>query len=188
MASINSWQSSNWMSNIAISDWSSQLGHFDHSIQAIPFLNPSAVHFVESPVHSSLFLFASEKKTSLTHNPLVRVFRYNPRQAMPLMEVQQIKESEVRQIESVLLDDYKVLVLMLTNDRLDLYRLKGSSGFVRIDTIDVQNAQNFIVANSYRGNRVEGHLISISFKLCYAQNTHICKEETHVLRSKFNVN
>ena len=186
MASINSWQSSNWMSNIIISDWSSQLAHFVHGIHLIPFLNPSAIHFIESPIHSSVYLFASEKKTSLTHNPLVRVFRYTPSQL--LVEVQQIKESEVKQIDSVLLDDYKILVLMLTNDRLDLYRLKGSSGFVRIDTIDVQNADNFIVSNSFKRNRINGHLISISLKLCYAQNRHICKEETHVLRSKFNVN
>lgn len=188
MASINSWQTSKSMSSIVISDWSSHLSQFQHSIQTIPVLSPSTVHFVESLVHSSIFLFSAEKKTSLTHNPLVRIFRFHPRQRTPLVLVQQIRDLEVKQIESIVLDDHKILVLMLSNDRLDLYRLKGSSGFVRVDTIDVKNAQNFMVSQNYRNNRINGHLISISLKLCYARNRNICKEETHVLRPKFNVN
>ena len=191
MASINSWESSEWTTSnprIVISDWSTQLTHFDHEIQSIPILNPTAVHFVESHFYSLIFLFAAERKTSLTHSPLVRVFRYSPRHFIPLVEVQQIKDFAVKQISSVVLNDHKVLVLMLSDDRLDLYRLKGVTGFVLVDTIDVQNADGFIVANNYKNNRIDGHVIAVSLRHCYAKNRNICKEETHLLRSKFNIN
>ncbi|CAG2169695.1 unnamed protein product [Oppiella nova] len=100
MASIKSWSPKDWMSDITISDWSSRLSHFDHSIQTIQILNPFAIHFVDIPSDSMAFLFASEKKTSLTHSPVVRIFRYNHKRVGPLLEVQQIKDMEVIQIES----------------------------------------------------------------------------------------
>jgi len=103
----------------------------------------------ESQRDFSAFLLASEKKTSLTHKPLVRIYRYNHKQVVPFVEVQQIKESEVLSISSTFSDDRKLLVFMLTNDRISLYQLKGLSGFVAVDRIDAQKAINFVAFNNY---------------------------------------
>jgi hypothetical protein len=147
MASTNSWQTTS-RSEITINLWSPELGLFDNSIQTIAFPNCGAIDLVESHKDLAAFLFASEKKTSLYYNPLVRIFKYNHKQVVPFVEVQQIKDSEVLSIGSTLSDDRKLLVFMLTIDRINLYQLKGSSGFVKVYQISAQNAINFITLHN----------------------------------------
>jgi hypothetical protein len=185
MASTNSWQTTG-RSEITINLWSQQLGLFDNPIQTIPFLNSGAIHLVESHKDLVAFLFASEKKTSFTYNPLVRIFRYNHKKLVPFVEVQQIKDSEVLSIGSTLSDDKQLLVFMLTIDRINLYQLKGSSGFVKVDQISAQNAINFITFNNYDLNdRLDGHFISIAFsKGCDTRHKLMCRPENNILKSK----
>jgi hypothetical protein len=117
---------------------------------------------------------------------LVRIFKYNHKQVVPFVEVQQIKDSEVLSIGSTLSDDKKLLVFMLTIDRINLYQLKGSSGFVKVYQICAQNAINFITFNNYDINdRLNGHFISIAFlKGCDTRLKLMCRPENHILKSK----
>ncbi|CAG2109890.1 unnamed protein product [Medioppia subpectinata] len=183
MASIKRWSPKEWkFSDIMISEWSSHLQHFDHSVQRIEFLNPIAIHLVDIPSDSATFLIAAEKKTSLTHKPLVRIFRYNHKRVDPFTEVQQIKRLEVTQIESVFLDHRRVLVLMLSKDILFVYQLKGASGFQRVYQMDVQNARSFIVSNNVKNGRIVGSLVSIDIYDCNVNDANC--HQTVVLDSR----
>jgi len=74
---------------------------------------------------------------------------------------------------------------MLSKETLFLYQLKGSSGFQRIDQMDVQNAKNFIVSNYVLNGKIVGHLVAVYYNECFDRNENICVKETHVLNSKF---
>jgi len=103
----------------------------------------------------------------------------------PFTEVQQIKRLEVTQIESVLLDHRRVLVLMLSKDILFVYQLKGASGFQRVYQLDVQNARSFIVTNDVKDGRIVGSLLSIDIYDCNAGNANC--NEINILKSVYIV-
>ena len=65
---------------------------------------------------------------------------------------------------------------MLFNDGIDLYRIKGSTGFVKVDQIVAESAYSFVAFNNYDINgRLDGHFISMTFEsYCQQKYRHLC--------------